>query len=133
MPNETRHPEQVFYFRVATILGALAVIFGTFGAHVIEDRLEPEYFAIWKTAVEYHFYHALALLAFTAGLLPAWGTRWALWTARLWTLGVIIFSGSLYVLALTGIDWLGAITPFGGVAFILGWIFAAPSVLRSPA
>ena len=113
------------YFRLACILGALAVIAGAFGAHGLEDRIDAHHLDIWKTAVDYHFWHALALLAFAGGALPGIGGRAGTWACRLWLAGIAIFSGTLYLLAVTGVSWLGAITPFGGLAFIAGWILAA--------
>ena len=120
---------QRWYFRAACVLGALAVILGAFGAHGLESRLDAERLGVWNTATQYHFYHALALLAL------AWGARtWTKWASRAcgaWVAGITIFSGSLYLLALTGASWLGAITPFGGVAFILGWAFALGAAARA--
>lgn len=113
------------YVMIACILGALAVITGAFGAHGLEEQLDPEHLAIWQTAVEYHFYHALAMLAFAAGAVPGIAGGRGLWACRLWLFGIAIFSGTLYLLAVTGISWLGAITPIGGVAMIAGWVFAA--------
>lgn len=133
MPNKSSRPAQRRYFRVASGLGALAVIAGAFGAHGLEERLDADALAVWQTAVEYHVYHAIALFAFTLGVLPSWENRWSVWTCRAWTGGVIVFSGSLYALALSGVGWLGAITPIGGVAYILGWVFAAVSVAKPKA
>jgi uncharacterized membrane protein YgdD (TMEM256/DUF423 family) len=98
----------------------LAVAAGAFGAHALRDRLTPEYLAVFETGVRYQMYHALALLG------AAWATvQWpggsAVWAGWLFTLGIVIFSGSLYLLTLTGTRWLGAITPIGGVAFLAGW------------
>lgn len=101
--------------------GLLGVLLGAFGAHGLRSRLNPEMISVWHTAVEYQFYHAFALLA--VGILALiWpeNTRLA-WAGWLFASGVLVFSGSLYALALSGIRGLGAITPFGGVALILGW------------
>jgi uncharacterized membrane protein YgdD (TMEM256/DUF423 family) len=111
------------YIQIAAISGAAAVAIGAFGAHGLEPILESNgRIETFETAVKYHFYHALAILAvsiwhrFEPGIkiLPK-----AMWS---FLVGILIFSGSLYVLSLTGITWLGAITPLGGVAFILGWV-----------
>lgn len=100
--------------------GFLAVALGAFGAHGLRDRLSPELMAVYRTAVEYHFYHALALLA-VAVLAQRLGGA-ALTTAGIgFSLGILLFSGSLYALALTGVRWLGAITPLGGLLFLIGW------------
>ncbi|MEP0713375.1 DUF423 domain-containing protein [Algoriphagus sp.] len=107
----------------AAIFGAFAVGIGAFGAHGLKDILiETGRTETFETAVMYHFYHALAL--FLIGILalvrPTWKKLSA--AALLLMLGILIFSGSLYILSLTGITWLGAITPLGGLAFIAGWI-----------
>lgn len=106
------------------INGFLAVAFGAFGAHALKERLSEKYLAIWETAVQYQMFHALALIAI--GILMSsklLGSVSSLNTAGyLMLAGIILFSGSLYVLSLTGIGILGAITPIGGVAFLVGWI-----------
>jgi len=105
------------WVRIAAVTGFLGVVLGAFGAHGLETRLEAaDRLATWETAVFYHLVHALALLALgrtERGPEPV--VRWSL------LLGIVLFSGSLYVLCLTGIGMLGAVTPFGGVAFLLGW------------
>lgn len=111
-----------FFLSCAAIAGFLAVALGAFGAHGLEDKLSVEMMAVYETAVQYHFYHALALLGVAILLrinpeLPGLGaSAWA------FALGIVVFSGSLYVLAITEIRWLGAITPIGGVAFLVGWV-----------
>lgn len=109
----------------------LAVILGAFGAHALRARLSPEMLAIYQTGVQYHFWHALGLLAI--GLMLAHLPEALLLKIAGWALlfGIFVFSGSLYLLAITGLKWLGAITPIGGVAFIAGWALAALAVLRS--
>jgi uncharacterized membrane protein YgdD (TMEM256/DUF423 family) len=110
--------------RVAAVLGFLAVTLGAFGAHGLKNLLEQNgTTAIWEKAVFYHFIHTVILFVL-AGRAPL---RMGPWISFL--LGIIIFSGSLYVLAITNIKWLGAITPFGGLSFLAGWIWlvVAPS------
>ena len=112
------------FFVIGAVLGALGVAAGAFGAHGLRARVSPEMLAVFETGVRYHLVHALALLA------VAWAsTRWVSAAIRgagwLFVVGILVFSGSLYVLTLTGIRALGAITPFGGVAFILGWLLLA--------
>lgn len=119
------------YFRMACALGALAVIAGAFGAHGLESRIDEKHLGIWQTAVEYHFYHALALLAFAGAAIPGIGGRAGAWACRAWIAGIAVFSGTLYLLAVTGQSWLGAITPIGGLALIAGWVLAAFSAARS--
>jgi uncharacterized membrane protein YgdD (TMEM256/DUF423 family) len=119
------------FLLLAALAGALAVMLGAFGAHALRAKLGPDLLAIWNTAVQYHFWHALALLAIAlvAVHLPdAAALRWAGW---LMLAGMVLFSGSLYALALSGVRGLGAITPFGGVAFILGWLALAWAVVRA--
>jgi uncharacterized membrane protein YgdD (TMEM256/DUF423 family) len=102
------------------IYGFLGIALGAFGAHGLRERLTPDLLAVWKTAVEYQFYHALALLL--VGLLASQRPSIALTNAGIcFALGVLIFSGSLYTLALSGQRWLGAITPIGGLLFLAGW------------
>ncbi len=109
---------------------ALAVAFGAFGAHIVQDMLTPERFEVYKTGVEYHFYHAIGLLLIGVASFHLEKSAWLTWSGRLMIIGILIFSGSLYILTLTDTGWLGAITPLGGVAFILGWIFFAVSASK---
>ena len=105
---------------VGAVYGFLGVGFGAFGAHALKTRLSPELLGVWKTAVEYQFYHALALVL--VGLVATQKPSIALTNAAIcFTLGVVLFTGSLYVLALSGVRWLGAITPLGGLLFLIGW------------
>ena len=121
--------------RLALILAALllaaAVGGGAFGAHALKSRLSADALAIWQTAVTYHAWHALGLLA--VGLLMLhWPERSDLgWAGWLLVLGIALFSGSLYALARTGVRGLGAIAPIGGVAFIAGWVVLAWAVWRT--
>lgn len=107
---------------IAGISGALAVGLGAFGAHSLESLLmQNGRLDTFQTAVNYHFYHTLALvgIGILALIKPDWkGIPFAAWCM---VLGIVVFSGSLYFLSLSGITWLGAITPLGGLAFILGW------------
>ena len=110
----------------------MAVALGAFGAHALKSRLAPDMAAVWQTAVQYHAWHALALLA--AGILMAQdpsrvGLTWAAW---LFAVGIVLFSGSLYALALTGVRGLGAITPLGGVAWLAGWSALAWAAFKTP-
>ena len=108
---------------IAAVLGMIAVILGAFGAHGLKEILtETGRTETFETAVKYHFYHSLAI--FMIGILAFVKPEWKKLSsaAFLMAIGILIFSGSLYVLSLTGITWLGAITPLGGLAFIAGWI-----------
>jgi uncharacterized membrane protein YgdD (TMEM256/DUF423 family) len=109
--------------QTAAVFGAIAVGIGAFGAHGLKPMLEASgRLETFETAVKYHFYHSLAL--FGLGILALIRPEWKKLGLSYWgfTLGMVIFSGSLYVLCLSGITWLGAITPLGGVALILGWV-----------
>lgn len=109
---------------------ALAVILGAFGAHALKSRLSPDMITVYKTGVEYHFYHALGLLIIgvISIYIPGSLTNWS---AVLIGAGIIIFSGSLYVLAVSGVRWLGAITPIGGLSFIIGWVLLFISIWKT--
>lgn len=117
---------------LGALLGALAVALGAFGAHGLRSRVTPELLEVYETAVRYHFYHALALLAVgvwadrvgSAASPPGLGAA-----ATAFLVGVVVFSGSLYALVLSGMRWLGAITPIGGIAFIVGWLLLARAAL----
>lgn len=113
-----------------SVFMALAVAMGAFGAHIVQGVLTPERFEVYQTAVQYHFYHALGLLILGAVSSRVSEVNWFKWSGYLLTAGILIFSGSLYLLTLTDTGWLGAITPIGGVAFILGWIFFAVGVMK---
>ncbi len=119
---------------IAALLGLTAVGTGAFGAHGLKSVFEqtPRFEAIWQTAVAYHMYHALALLAvaWVASRRPGALTLWAGIT---FTAGVAIFSGSLYALVLSGVTKLGAITPIGGVSLMVGWLLLALAAWRIPA
>ena len=107
-------------FRLACVLCFLAVALGAFGAHALRATLQThDTTEIWKTAVLYHFLHALALVAL--GAFPATNKL----SPILLIVGIVLFSGSLYLLALTNIRWLGAITPIGGLCFLAGWLWLA--------
>jgi uncharacterized membrane protein YgdD (TMEM256/DUF423 family) len=110
--------------RTFLLIGALAgftgVTLGAFGAHALRGRLSPEMLAVFETGVRYQIYHALAIMA--TGLIAARMGGWLIVSAGwLLTAGIVLFSGSLYLLVFTGVTRLGAITPIGGVAFLLGW------------
>lgn len=118
-------------FALAGVLLALvAVALGAFGAHALESRVPAGDVEIWRTAVRYQMWHALALLVVARGVLPRWsggGTVVAGWA---FILGVALFSGSLYALVLSGVRTLGAVTPLGGVAMLVGWTALAWRIFR---
>ena len=118
------------FLMLGSISGALAVMIGAFGAHGLKEKLTEEMLAIYKTGVEYHFYHTFALLA--VGLV-ALHCKSGLLTASGWSMvaGIILFSGSLYALSISGIRVLGAITPIGGLCFIAGWVLLAVTLIKA--
>ncbi len=110
---------------------ALAVILGAFGAHALKSRLSAQMLGVYHTAAQYHFYHALGMLA--VGLLATQlqDSGALRLSGFLMLAGVVLFCGSLYLLAITGTTWLGAITPLGGLAFIGAWIALAVAAMRA--
>lgn len=116
---------------VAGVAGALAVAFGAFGAHALQDLVTPARLATWRTGAGYHLAHAVA--AALAGLAAAWsGSDAALWAGRLFLIGIVLFSGSLYALVAFDLGVLGAVTPLGGVSFIAGWLALAVAAWQRP-
>ena len=113
--------ERTLWIAGAAMAG-LSVAIGAFGAHALRARLEPARLATFETAVQYHMLHAVALLAVAALMGRVQSQQLLLLSGGLFTAGIFLFSGSLYALAITGITWLGAITPLGGIAFICGWL-----------
>lgn len=113
------------FFLIASLLGGLSVALGAFGAHALRDRIEASLLANYQTGVSYMFYHALALFAVVWAISRWPSSSLPVWAGWLFVLGVAVFSGSLFVMAFTGLRWLGAITPIGGAAFIAGWLLLA--------
>ena len=109
----------------------LAVLLGTFGAHGLTGSLAPAMLAVYQTGVQYHFYHALGLLAVGILLLQFPCSVWLKWCGWLMFSGIMLFSGSLYLLAITSERWLGMITPIGGIAFILSRLSMFIAILRT--
>ncbi|HEY6130725.1 MAG TPA: DUF423 domain-containing protein [Halioglobus sp.] len=109
------------FITLASLSGMLAVVLGAFGAHAIKGKLNAYSLDVFETAVQYHFYHSIALLAVGVIALNQPQTTMLKSSGWLFFLGILVFSGSLYLLSITGIRWLGAITPIGGLAFIGGW------------
>lgn len=110
------------FLLIASLAGFLAVALGAFGAHALKTKLTPDLLAVWHTAVQYQFYHVLALLAVVLLMVQEGAENTALKVAGVaFVVGMLVFSGSLYVLCLSGVRWLGAITPLGGTAFLVGW------------
>jgi uncharacterized membrane protein YgdD (TMEM256/DUF423 family) len=120
--------------KVLIILGAinafLSVALGAFGAHGLEGKVEPKYMETWQTAVQYQMFHAVGLLivGVLLGKFPA--SALLTWSGWLMLIGIILFSGSLYVLSLTKISILGAVTPFGGVSFLIAWVLVVIAAVK---
>ena len=109
----------------------LAVMIGAFAAHGLKHVLDAYHLGIFEIAVRYQMYHAIALLIVgVISTIPQFSLRWLKLAAFGFILGIALFSGSLYILALSGIKWLGAITPLGGVAFIFGWMALIVAALK---
>lgn len=122
---------KILWLRLIAISGALSVMFGAFGAHELEDRLSASYLDTFNTAVRYQFLHTLALLGIICLPDHLVKLRTLHWVAISFTAGVLLFSGSLYLLVLFDIPSLGVITPIGGAALILGWVLLLLSVRRN--
>ena len=118
------------FFILGSILGGLGVILGAFGAHILKARVEAGLLEIFETGERYQMYHALALLV-VAAIMTRWPTSGLLSVGGwLFLVGTILFSGSLYLLTVSGALWFGAITPIGGLAFVAGWICLAIAAFR---
>ena len=109
------------FFALGSASALIAVGAGAFGAHGLRARLGPDLLAVFETAARYQMYHALALLA-VAWAITRWPGAWPARAGWLFLIGTVLFSGSLYALALSGVRWLGAVTPLGGAAFLAGWL-----------
>ena len=119
------------FFPLGALSALVSVAAGAFGAHALRHRLAPDLLAVFETAARYQIYHALALLA-AAWAASRWPGSLPVWAGWCFLVGTMLFSGSLYALALTGARWLGAITPLGGLAFMAGWLCLGLSALTSP-
>ena len=121
------NPMDRLFFMIGSISAFLAVALGAFAAHGLKGKLTPDLFNVFEVGVRYHMFHALALLA-VAWASPRWPGTYLTAAGWLFIFGTIVFSGSLYLLALGGPRWLGAITPIGGLAFLIAWLLLAWAV-----
>ena len=119
------------WFAAGAVMCGLGVLLGAFGAHGLRGRVTPEMLAVFETGVRYHLVHGLALLA-VARATTRWPNTWISASGWLFVAGIVVFSGSLYLLSITGVRWLGAITPIGGLCFVAGWLILALSAMRAP-
>jgi uncharacterized membrane protein YgdD (TMEM256/DUF423 family) len=118
------------FILLGSLFSFIGIALGAFAAHALKDKLSTDLFAIWEVGVRYHMYHALGLLAvaWVTTQFPEANVSISGW---LFVCGIVIFSGSLYALSLSGMRWLGAITPIGGLCFLAGWLWLGWSVWRS--
>jgi uncharacterized membrane protein YgdD (TMEM256/DUF423 family) len=121
-----------FFALAGSAFGFLAVALGAFGAHRLQDRLSPVDLDTFEIAVRYQMYHGLALLLVAILVGRSGDSGPLVWAGWSFIAGILVFSGSLYLLVLTGVRGLGAVTPFGGVALLAGWVFLAAHFLRAP-
>lgn len=124
-------PVARLFVALGAINAALAVILGAFGAHALRARISPEMLSVYHTGSQYHFYHALGLLLVGVLASQFQNDRALQISGFLMLAGIVLFCGSLYLLAVSGVTWLGAITPLGGVAFIAAWVVLAVAALRA--
>jgi uncharacterized membrane protein YgdD (TMEM256/DUF423 family) len=117
---------------IAALNGALAVAFGAFAAHGLSQQLDAHALNIFETGARYHMYHALAM-GLAALMMQSGGARTATWSAALFLAGIVLFSGSLYAFAMTGVRMFAFVTPAGGVSFLAGWVLLALAAWRSKA
>ncbi|WP_420316005.1 DUF423 domain-containing protein [Ekhidna sp.] len=122
---------QKLFLIISSLSGMISVALGAFGAHALKEKLQSAgTYDTYQTAVQYQFYHTLALLGI-ALLMGKISNQWLNYAGYSMTYGILIFSGSLYILCFTGMKWLGAITPIGGLLFIAGWIFLLITALKT--
>ena len=118
------------FLTLGSISAAAAVTMGAFGAHFLKTKISEDMLSVFQTAVQYHFYHSLGLLI--VGLLTIYlkSDKYLEIAGWMMFIGIMLFSGSLYILSITGTRWIGIITPFGGIAFIISWVFVAVAVWK---
>lgn len=119
------------FILLSAVYGFTSVALGAFAAHGLRDRLEPALLAVFQTGVQYQMYHALALLSLALWLRTTGPNAWLSAAGWLFVVGVVLFSGSLYALALGAPSWLGPVTPLGGLCFLLGWAVLAGYAIKA--
>lgn len=118
------------FLAIGAANGALAVIFGALGAHIVRPDLSPQLYDVFHIGNQYHFYHTLGLLAVGLTTLHLPRSQYLKWSGWLMVAGIVLFCGSLYTLALTDMRWIAIVTPFGGTAFIIAWVLFAIGIAR---
>ena len=126
----TRPTRSFLFAALGALFAATSVAAGAFGAHALKTLLDPPMLAAFETAARYQMYHALGLFV-VAWLCRETTNQWAAKSGWLFCAGILLFSGSLYIVALAGVKWMGALTPLGGVSFIAGWICIAWTAWRT--
>ena len=124
-------PTAKLFLILGGINAALVVMLGAFGAHGLKARLSMDMLAVYQTGVHYHLFHALGLLVVGLVATQISDSAYLRWSGWLMLLGIVLFSGSLYVLSISGLRWLGAITPFGGVSFIAAWVLFVIALFKA--
>lgn len=124
-------PTAKLFLILGGINAALVVMLGAFGAHGLKTKISAEMLAVYQTGVHYHLFHVLGLLAVGLVATQMTDSVYLKWSGWLMLVGIILFSGSLYVLSVSGLRWLGMVTPFGGLAFIAAWIVFVIAIAKS--
>ena len=119
------------FMLLGSVGAGLAVLLGAFGAHGLKGRVDAHALDVFQTGVQYQFYHSLGLILVGLTLAQFLESSLLMWSGRMFTVGIVLFSGSLYLVSLLGIRWLGIITPFGGLAFIVGWILFSVALYKT--
>jgi uncharacterized membrane protein YgdD (TMEM256/DUF423 family) len=125
-------PTAKIFLILGGINAALVVLLGAFGAHGLKARMTAEMLAVYQTGVHYHLFHALGLLAVGLVVTQISDSAYLRWSGWLMLAGIVLFSGSLYVLSVSGLRWLGMVTLFGGISFIVAWILFVVAIVKSP-
>jgi uncharacterized membrane protein YgdD (TMEM256/DUF423 family) len=125
-------PTAKLFLILGGINAALVVMLGAFGAHGLKAKLTTDMLAVYQTGVHYHLFHALGLLAVGLVATQIADSVYLKWAGWLMLAGIVLFSGSLYMLSVSGVRWLGMVTPFGGLAFIAAWILFILAIIKAP-
>jgi uncharacterized membrane protein YgdD (TMEM256/DUF423 family) len=120
------------FFILGGVNAALVVMLGAFGAHGLKTKISAEMLAVYQTGVHYHLFHALGLLVVGVVATQIVDSVYLRWAGRLMLTGIILFSGSLYIMSVGGVRWLGMVTPFGGLVFIAAWILFVMAIIKAP-
>jgi uncharacterized membrane protein YgdD (TMEM256/DUF423 family) len=125
-------PTAKIFLILGGINAVLVVLLGAFGAHGLKARMTAEMLAVYQTGVHYHLFHALGLIVVGLVATQISDSAYLRWSGWLMLAGIVLFSGSLYVLSVSGLRWLGMVTPFGGISFIVAWILFVVAIVKSP-